>query len=60
MTEESGAVTKPGNSLVSYPDVSPIITVEIREKALEIEKEQRDKKLDIVALWKEQGITINE
>ena len=61
MAEEAIAVVRsePGNSSVTYPSVSPLITQETREEALRIEKEQRAKRLDIVDMWREQGIEIS-
>jgi hypothetical protein len=57
--DDRGEEEKTGNSFVTYPEIPPIITPEIRQEALQVQKDQLDKKLDIVELWREQGIVIN-
>ena len=49
--------TEPGNNFVTYPKTSPDITVETRDEALRVQKEQREKKLNIVDMWKDEGLS---
>ena len=49
--------TEPGNNFVTYPTTSPDITVETRDEALKVQKEQREKKLNIVDMWQEEGLS---
>ena len=57
MSEEVEKAKEPGNNFVTYPTTSPVITEDTREEALRTQKEQREKKLNIVDMWKGEGLS---